>query len=87
MNANCVKVRVLDVENETVTADDVLVLATDGLWDDYRNDEDQIGLSYEQIEEAMENEKSPYYEKFNKIRTSNLHKMKPIPVCILPKNL
>jgi len=59
---------------------------TDGLWDDFRNDEDQIGLSYEQIENAMENEKSPYYEKYNKIRTSNLHKMKPIPVCILPKN-
>ena len=58
---------------------------TDGLWDDSRDDEDQIGLSYEQIEEAMENEKSPFYEKFKKIRTFNLHKMKPIPVCILPK--
>ena len=59
---------------------------TDGLWDDSRNDEDQIGLSYQQIEDAMENEKSPFYEKFKKIRTHNLHKMKPIPICILPKN-
>jgi len=33
------EVRVLDVENETVTADDVLVLATDGLWDVVSNDE------------------------------------------------
>jgi len=33
------EVRVLDVENETVTADDVLVLGTDGLWDVVSNDE------------------------------------------------
>ena len=26
---------------------------TDGLWDDFRNDEDQIGLSYDQLEEAQ----------------------------------
>jgi len=60
---------------------------TDGLWDDSRNDEDQIGLSYKQIEDAMENEKSLFYQKYKKIRTLNLHKMKPIPICILPKNL
>ena len=28
-----IQVRVLDVETETVTTDDVLVLGTDGLWD------------------------------------------------------
>ena len=39
------------------------------------------------LEDAMKNEKSPYYENFNKMRTSNLHKMKPIPICILPKKL
>ena len=60
---------------------------TDGLWDDSRNDEDQIGLSYENIEEAMQNNKSSYYEKYQKIRNPNLHKMKPIPVCVLPKSL
>ena len=37
---------------------------TDGLWDDSRNDEDQIGLTYEQIEEAMKNTNSQYYEKY-----------------------
>jgi NAD+ synthase len=26
---------------------------TDGLWDDQRNDEDQIGASYEELEKAM----------------------------------
>jgi len=54
---------------------------TDGLWDDNRNDQDQIGLSYEQLEEAMNNSKSQYYQKYNQIRKPNLHKMKSIPIC------
>ena len=32
---------------------------TDGLWDDDRKDEDQIGASYEQLEEAMEYRRGP----------------------------
>ena len=55
---------------------------TDGLWDDGRNDEEQLGLTYQQIEEAMDNSNSKYYKKYLKIRESSLHKMKPIPVCI-----
>ena len=86
--ADCSKSQVWEMGKELgINIEIINAKPTDGLWDDFRNDEDQIGLSYEQIEEAMENEKSPYYEKFNKIRTSNLHKMKPIPICILPKNL
>ena len=54
---------------------------TDGLWDDNRNDQDQIGLSYEQLEEAMDNPNSQYYQKYNQIRKPNLHKMKSIPIC------
>ena len=54
---------------------------TDGLWDDSRDDEDQIGLSYDQLEDAMANPKSKYFEKYNEIRKPNLHKMKPIPIC------
>ena len=59
---------------------------TDGLWDDSRNDESQLGLTYGQIEEAMNNSNSKYYDKYLKIREPNLHKMKPIPVCIIPKD-
>lgn len=33
------EVRVLDIENELVTADDILVLGTDGLWDVVSNEE------------------------------------------------
>jgi len=85
--ADCSKSQVWEMGKELGVNNEIIkAKPTDGLWDDARNDEDQIGLSYEQIEEAMENKKSPFYEKFNKIRTLNLHKMKPVPICILPKN-
>ena len=54
---------------------------TDGLWVDGRNDENQLGMSYEELEEAMVNPNSKYYKKYLKIRETNLHKMKEIPVC------
>ena len=55
---------------------------TDGLWEDGRTDTDQLqGLSYEQMEHAMINgSASKYYDTYQKIRKSNLHKMEPIPV-------
>ena len=86
--ADCSKSQVWEMGKELGLNNEIIkAKPTDGLWDDSRNDEDQIGLSYEQIEDAMKNVKSPFYEKFKKIRTPNLHKMKPIPICILPKNL
>ncbi len=57
---------------------------TDGLWDDGRTDEGQLGLKYEELEEAMNNVKSINREKYEKIRKMNLHKMEPIPVCKIP---
>ena len=80
--ADCTKTQVwkmgkyLEINQEIINAK-----PTDGLWDDSRNDEQQIGLSYEQIEEAMQNPNSEFYEKYDKIRQPNLHKMKPIPIC------
>ena len=58
---------------------------TDGLWDDSRNDEEQIGLSYKQLEEAMVNSESKYFEKYTQIRKPNLHKMNAIPICKFKK--
>ena len=58
---------------------------TDGLWDDGRTDEGQLGLSYSELEEAMDNENSVNRDKYIKIRNANLHKMNPIPVCKIPK--
>ena len=60
---------------------------TDGLWDDGRTDEDQLGLTYDELEEAMLwNTGSPHYEKYMELRTANLHKMQPIPVCVEHRN-
>ena len=58
---------------------------TDGLWDDGRTDEGQLGLSYKELEEAMNNESSINREKYLRIRKENLHKMEAIPVCKIPK--
>ena len=54
---------------------------TDGLWNDGRNDTDQLGMTYAELEKAMDNKKDPNYEKYLKIRKKNLHKIVPIPVC------
>ena len=54
---------------------------TDGLWNDGRNDTDQLGMSYAELEKAMENKNDPNYQKYLEIRKKNLHKMEPIPVC------
>lgn len=54
---------------------------TDGLWNDGRNDTDQLGMSYVDLEKAMQNKNDPNYKKYLEIRNKNLHKMEPIPVC------
>ena len=58
---------------------------TDGLWDDGRTDASQLGMSYEQLEEAMNNPNSQNRSKYLEIRKVNLHKMEPNPVCKIPK--
>ena len=81
--ADCTKTQVWEIASKISIIQDIIkAQPTDGLWDDSRNDEKQLGLTYEQIEEAMVNEDSKYYEKYIQIRKLNLHKMKPIPVCI-----
>ena len=59
---------------------------TDGLWEDDRTDEDQIGASYEELEWAMEylqdldDRKKKVLEIYKKFHEQNEHKMKSIPV-------
>ena len=43
-----------------------------------------LGLKYQELEEAMNNVNSINREKYEKIRQMNLHKMEPIPVCKIP---
>jgi len=52
---------------------------TDGLWDDGRTDEDQLGASYSELEEAMETGSGPGLEALLKFGALNQHKMNPIP--------
>ena len=52
---------------------------TDGLWEDGRKDEDQIGASYEQLEEAMEYRRGPAVDILDEFNMKNKHKMEPIP--------
>ena len=85
--ADCKKTDVWNIGKSLGVIDEIIEAApTDGLWDDSRNDESQLGLSYEEIEDAMENSNSKHIKKYQEIREPNLHKMKPIPVCILPKD-
>ena len=85
--ADCKKTDVWNIGKSLGVIDEIIEAApTDGLWDDSRNDESQLGLSYEEIEDAMENSKRKHTKKYQEIREPNLHKMKPIPVCILPKD-
>tara|TARA_A200000159_G_C7295699_1_gene327747 strand:- start:359 stop:1117 length:759 start_codon:yes stop_codon:yes gene_type:complete len=52
---------------------------TDGLWDDSRTDETQIGASYEELEEAMERGTGPAVKILNDFNCKNKHKMIAIP--------
>lgn len=69
---------------------------TDGLWNDDRTDEDQIGATYAELEWAMEfngdtsqleNRQKEVLEIYSRLNRINQHKMQPIPVCIIPEAL
>ena len=71
---------------------------TDGLWDDDRSDEDQLGASYSELEWAMQYLEQKNSQKltprqsevlaiYNTFHSANKHKMLPIPVCEIPENL
>ena len=84
--ADCLKTEVWDMGKELGINQEIIEAdPTDGLWTDGRTDEQQVGLSYEEIEEAMLNEHSSNRNRYMEIRSKNVHKMEPIPVCILPK--
>ena len=84
--ADCSKTEVWEIGKELKISNEIInAKPTDGLWDDGRTDEGQLGLKYEELEDAMNNPDSPNYEKYIKIRKLNLHKMESIPVCKIPK--
>lgn len=84
----------LDVPSAIQTAQ-----PTDGLFGDSRTDEDQIGASYNELEWAMnqadlgktatdfEGREKEVFTIYAQRNLANKHKMNPIPVCEIPKEL
>ncbi len=72
---------------------------TDGLFGDDRSDEDQIGATYPELEWAMaewekgadvadfEGRQREVMEIFVRRNRANRHKMEPIPICAIPKDV
>lgn len=72
---------------------------SDGLYENDLSDEDQIGASYDELEWAMEQEEqgksandfngrlADVFAIYKRLNTMNQHKMIPIPICQIPKNL
>jgi NAD+ synthase len=89
--ADCYKTEVWQMGRDLGVLDDIVNAApTDGLWDDGRTDEDQLGLSYADLEVAMRMDLGEIesdapelvanLEKFRAIQARSLHKMNPIPI-------
>ena len=84
----------LEIINEIVNAK-----PTDGLWDDGRTDEDQIGATYKELEWAMQQKdlnkeltdfkgrEKEVFQILKKFNEQNLHKMIPIPIYKVPEDL
>lgn len=95
--ADLTKTQVWDLAREIGVIKEIITAKpTDGLWEDGRSDEDQIGASYPELEWAMdfngdenkldsrEKEVLSIYRRLNRM---NQHKMNPIPVCEIPAEL
>lgn len=99
--ADLVKTEVYALGNTLNIINDIIIAPpTDGLWGDERTDEDQIGASYPELEWAMAvvekgivdftsftPRQQEVFQIYTRLNTANQHKMKPIPVCIIPKEL
>ena len=84
--ADCTKTEVWELGKELSILEEIIqAQPTDGLWDDGRTDVGQLGLTYQELEDAMINSNSPHHSKYLEKRKLNLHKMQPIPVCKIPK--
>ena len=90
------KSEVYELGRQLGVNDDILnATPIDGLWDDNRSDEKQIGATYDELENIMKKmnliDEQTYHkltdrEKevlnvYTKHRNKNMHKMIPIPVC------
>ena len=94
---DCMKTAVWAMGRELGIIQEIIDAApTDGLWDDGRTDESQLGMTYPELEECMQLDhlmddeieirslsktQRSRLKRYRDIRSRNLHKMTPIPVC------
>jgi NAD+ synthase len=94
---DCMKTEVWDLGRELGLLKEIIdAPPTDGLWADGRNDEDQLGMTYPELEKAMLQDtyegigdyatapEKRLLKRYREIRARNLHKMTPVPVCTIP---
>jgi NAD+ synthase len=97
---DCMKTQVWAMGRELGILEDIVTAApTDGLWADGRTDESQLGMTYPELEVmmhldtlmddniermSMSREQRAKLKRYQEIRARNLHKMNPIPVCMMP---
>ena len=80
--ADCTKSQIWEMGKSLGVLKEIIdAQPTDGLWDDGRTDVNQLGMSYQDIEEAMKDSSNKNHKKYLEIRKRNLHKMNPVPVC------
>jgi NAD+ synthase len=95
--ADCMKTEVWAMGHELGIMSEIINAApTDGLWADGRTDEDQLGMTYPELEHAMRLDsgdadihgalklsklEKAQLKKYRELRARNMHKMNPIPVC------
>lgn len=92
---DCVKTEVWAMGRELGVLEDIINAApTDGLWADGRTDEDQLGMTYAELEHMMRLDQQGVtpppgdrarLKRYRDLRQRNLHKMLPIPVCEMPQ--
>jgi NAD+ synthase len=100
--ADLTKSEVYQIGKELNIINEILVAPpTDGLFGDERTDEDQIGATYPELEWAMQlteinnfidkknfsKREAEVFEIYSRLNRINQHKMIPIPVCVIPKEL
>jgi NAD+ synthase len=97
---DCMKTDVWAMGRELGIIEEIIKAApTDGLWTDGRTDEDQIGMTYPELETmmhldtlmddqidrmSMDRKQRAKLKRYQELRVQNMHKMIPIPVCKMP---
>ena len=80
--ADCTKTQIWEMGKDLEISEEIInAPPTDGLWDDGRTDVNQLGMSYQELEDAMRDSSNKNHKKYLEIRKRNLHKMNSIPVC------